>query len=81
MAMRVTWFVVVAALAVGCEQRNPQPGEPGQQAGAPVGEGAQSGIAAVAAAQQPGTSAPSTLDKLVAAVTPKAQFKEVTIPS
>jgi len=77
MAMRVTWFIVVAALAVGCEQRSPRPGETGQQAGAPAGEGAQSGSAAATAAQ-PGTSAPSTLDKIVAAVTPKAEFKEVT---
>ena len=80
MAMRVTWFVVVAALAVGCEQRSSQPGGTGQEASAPAGEGAQLGSAA-ARAQQPGNSAPSTLDKLVAAVTPKAEFKEVTIPS
>lgn len=80
MAMRVTWFVVVAALAVGCEQRSSQPGGTGQEASAPAGKGAQPGSAA-APAQQPGTSAPSTLDKLVAAVTPKAEFKEVTIPS
>jgi hypothetical protein len=80
MAMRVTWFVVVAALAVGCEQRSSQPGGAGQEASAPAGEGAQLGSAA-APAQQPGHSAPSTLDKLVAAVTPKAEFKEVTIPS
>ncbi len=80
MAMRVAWFVVVAALAVGCEQRSSQPGGTGQEASAPAGEGAQPGSAA-APAQQPGTSAPSTLDKLVAAVTPKAEFKEVTIPS
>lgn len=80
MAMRVAWFVVVAALAVGCEQRSSQPGGTGQEASAPAGEGAQPGSAA-APAQQPGTSAPSTLDKLVAAVTPKAAFKEVTIPS
>jgi len=80
MAMRVTWFVVVAALAVGCEQRSSQPGGTGQEASAPAGEGAQLGSAA-ARAQQPGNSAPSTLDKLVAAVTPKAEFKDVTIPS
>jgi hypothetical protein len=80
MAMRVTWFVVVAALAVGCEQRSSQPGGTGQEASAPAGEGARLGSAA-ARAQQPGNSAPSTLDKLVAAVTPKAEFKEVTIPS
>ena len=80
MAMRVAWFVVVAALAVGCEQRSSQPGATGQETSAPAGEGAQPGSAA-APGQQPGTSTPSTLDKLVAAVTPKAEFKEVTIPS
>jgi hypothetical protein len=80
MAMRVTWFVVVAALAVGCEQRSAHPGGTGQEASAPAGESAQSGSAA-APAREPGTSAPSTLDKLVAAVTPKAEFKEVIIPS
>ena len=80
MAMRVTWFVVVAALAVGCEQRSAQRGGTGQEASAPAGESAQSGSAATPA-REPGTSDPSTLDKLVAAVTPKAEFKEVTIPS
>lgn len=82
MAMRVTWLVVVAALAVGCEQRSPQPGGAGQEgASAPAGEGARSGSAVAPAEPPRDTSAPSTLDKLVAAVTPKAQFKEVTIPS
>jgi hypothetical protein len=80
MAMRVTWFVVVAVLAVGCEQPSPRPGEAGREAGAPAGESAQSG-GAVTPGQRPETSAPSTLDKLVKAVTPKAEFKEVTIPS
>jgi hypothetical protein len=81
MAMRVTGFVVVAALAVGCEQSSPQPGGAGKEAAsAPAGEGVRSG-SAVAPANQPPTSGPSTIDKLVAAVTPKAQFKEVTIPS
>ena len=79
MAMRVTSFVVVAILAIGCEQRSSRPEGAGPEAGAPAGESAQSGKA-VASAQQPETSAPSTLDKLVKAVTPKAQFKEVTIP-
>jgi len=81
MAMRVTWFVAVAVLAaVGCEQPSPRPGGAGREAGAPAGESAQSG-SAVAPGQHPETSAPSTLDKLVKAVTPKAEFKEVTIPS
>ena len=41
MAMRVTWFVVVAALAVGCEQRSSQPAEAGKEANALAGESAQ----------------------------------------
>jgi hypothetical protein len=80
MAMRVTWFIVVAVLAVGCEQPGPRSGGPGPEAGASAGESAQSGSAA-APGQQPETPAPSTLDKLVKAVTPKPEFKEVTIPS
>ena len=80
MAMRVTWLVVVAALAVGCERRSSQPGGAGPEASAPSDEGAQPDGAA-ALAQQPGTSAPSTPDKPVTAITPKAEFKEVTIPS
>jgi hypothetical protein len=79
MAMPVTWIVVVAFLVVGCEQPSPRPGGSGPEADAPAGESAQQGNA-VAPGQPPETSAPSTLDKLVKAVTPKAQFKEVTIP-
>ena len=80
MAMRVTGFVVVVAvLTVGCERPSPRPGEAGG-AGAPAGQSAQSGNA-IAPGERPETSAPSTLDKLVKAVTPKAEFKEVTIPS
>ncbi len=81
MAMRVTWLVVVAALAVGCEQRSAQPAGADQGAGALPGESAQPRDAAVPPAAARDNSAPSTLDKIVAAVTPKAEFKEVTIPS
>ena len=80
MAMRVTWFVVVAALAVGCEQRSSQPAGADQEERALAGESAQPRGTAAPPAQRD-DSAPSTLDKLVAAVTPKAEFKEVTIPS
>jgi hypothetical protein len=80
MAMRVTWFVVVAALAVGCEQRSSQPAEAGKEASALAGESAQPRGSSGPPPERD-RSAPSTLDKVVAAVTPKAEFKEVTIPS
>ena len=80
MAMRATWFVVVAVLAVGCEQRSSQPAEAGKEANALAGESAQPRGSSGPPPERD-SSAPSTLDKLVAAVTPKAEFKEVTIPS
>ena len=80
MAMRVTWFVVVAALAVGCEQRSSQPAGAVPEERALAGESAQPRGTSAPPAQRD-DAAPSTLDKLVAAVTPKAEFKEVTIPS
>lgn len=79
MAMRVTWFVVIAALAAGCEQRSTQPG-PEAEAGASAGEGAHSAEGTVPA-KTLGSAESSTLAKLVVAVSPKPEFKEVIIPS
>lgn len=79
MAWRITSLVVVAALAVGCEQGTPQLGGTGQVASAPAAGGAQSsGGAASAPSESPAAKA---VDALVAAVSPKPQFQEVIVPA
>jgi hypothetical protein len=77
MAMRVTWFVIVAALAMGCEQGTPQAGPEGNGAAT---EGAQSSNSA-AAGDTAAIKEPSTFDKLKAAVSREPAYKEVTVPS
>lgn len=83
MVGRVTWLVLVAALAAGCE-RAAQPGESGQQGNAPSAAPADAGA-------QPSGETPSSVPlgspaaSAVRAVTTlaeslKPQFKEVTIP-
>lgn len=77
MAWRVTSLVVVAALAMGCEQGAPQPGGT-PEASAPAGGDAQSSSGA---ASQSESSAAKAVDALRAAVSPKPQFREVIVPA
>jgi hypothetical protein len=80
MAMRVTWFVIVAALAVGCEQGTSQQAGAGQETNGATTESAQSANNA-APEEAAATKEPSMLDRLKAAVSNEPAYREVTIPS
>lgn len=79
MVSRVTSLVVVAALAVGCDQAAPRPGATGQEAGAPAAGGAPSSGDSTSA--EPQSVAGKAVDALVAAVSSKPRFHEVIVPA